>query len=40
MGELLARVRAVLRRSRHLEEDRQVTTDDFTIDLAAKRATS
>ncbi len=40
MGELLARVRAVLRRSRNVKEDRQVTTDHFTIDLAAKRVTT
>ncbi len=40
MGELLARLRAVLRRSRNLEEDRHVETADFNIDLAAKRVTT
>jgi two-component system KDP operon response regulator KdpE len=37
MGELLARLRAALRRSTSTEEEPVVTTDDFTIDLAAKR---
>ena len=41
MGELLARVRAALRRerARHAEEA-IVATDAFTIDLAAKRVTN
>jgi two-component system KDP operon response regulator KdpE len=37
MGELLARLRAALRRAEPTEELAVVTTDDFTIDLAAKR---
>jgi two-component system, OmpR family, KDP operon response regulator KdpE len=37
MGELLARLRAALRRGASGEEVAVVTTDDFTIDLAAKR---
>jgi len=37
MGELLARLRAALRRGASAEESAVVTTDDFTIDLAAKR---
>jgi two-component system KDP operon response regulator KdpE len=38
MGELLARLRAALRRSSPDEDEAAVvTTDDFTIDLAAKR---
>jgi two-component system KDP operon response regulator KdpE len=40
MNELLARMRAALRRGgSHGDEDPVVVTDDFTIDLAAKRAT-
>ena len=37
MNELLARVRAALRRAAPPEELSTVTTDDFVIDLAAKR---
>ena len=37
MDELLARVRAALRRSAPAEEESVVETVDFTIDLAAKR---
>ena len=37
MGELLARVRAALRRAAPAEEDAVVETPHFTIDLAAKR---
>jgi two-component system KDP operon response regulator KdpE len=37
MGELLARLRAALRRGLPHDEVAVVTTDDFTIDLAAKR---
>jgi two-component system KDP operon response regulator KdpE len=37
MGELLARLRAALRRSTRTDEEPVVTTDDFSIDLAAKR---
>jgi two-component system KDP operon response regulator KdpE len=37
MDELLARMRAALRRAAPAEEDAVVRTDDFTIDLAAKR---
>jgi two-component system KDP operon response regulator KdpE len=37
MGELLARLRAALRRGSPQDELALVTTDDFTIDLAAKR---
>ena len=37
MGELLARVRAALRRTVDDEADASVVTPDFTIDLAAKR---
>jgi len=40
MGELLARIRALLRRSQRCEEDPTVVTDDFTIDLAARRVTT
>ncbi len=39
MGELLARVRAALRRGGPAAEQATVVTDDFTIDLAAKRVT-
>jgi two-component system, OmpR family, KDP operon response regulator KdpE len=38
MDELLARLRATLRRSVPGQEDALIETDDFTIDLAAKRA--
>jgi two-component system KDP operon response regulator KdpE len=37
MDELLARVRAALRRSTPADEDAVVTTRDFTVDLAARR---
>jgi two-component system KDP operon response regulator KdpE len=37
MNELLARLRAVLRRSAPTDETPVITTDDFTIDLPAKR---
>jgi two-component system KDP operon response regulator KdpE len=37
MDELLARLRAALRRATPGEEDAVVETDDFTVDLAAKR---
>ena len=40
MGELLARVRAALRRSAPTTEEAVVVTDAFTIDLAAKRVTN
>jgi two-component system KDP operon response regulator KdpE len=40
MGELLARVRAALRRSAPAAEAAVVATDSFTIDLAAKRVTN
>ena len=40
MGELLARVRAALRRSVPATEAAVVVTDAFTIDLAAKRVTN
>ena len=40
MGELLARVRAALRRSTPATEAATVVTDAFTIDLAAKRVTN
>ncbi|MGH8947208.1 MAG: response regulator [Acidimicrobiia bacterium] len=40
MGELLARLRAALRRASPGEEAPVVRTPDFTIDLAAKRVTS
>jgi two-component system KDP operon response regulator KdpE len=39
MDELLARVRAGLRRSVPAAEDPVVTTDAFTVDLAARRVT-
>jgi two-component system KDP operon response regulator KdpE len=39
MDELLARVRAALRRSAPVAEDPVVTTDAFTVDLAARRVT-
>jgi two-component system KDP operon response regulator KdpE len=37
MGELLARLRAALRRNAPTGEAATVTTDDFAVDLAAKR---
>jgi two-component system KDP operon response regulator KdpE len=37
MDELLARLRAALRRTIPAEEEALVETDDFTIDLAAKK---
>ena len=37
MDELLARLRAALRRSTPLEEDAVVVTADFTVDLANRR---
>jgi len=40
MGELLARVRAALRRTIPATEQAVVATDAFTIDLAAKRVTN
>jgi len=40
MGELLARVRAALRRSAPATEEAVIVTDAFTIDLAAKRVTN
>jgi two-component system, OmpR family, KDP operon response regulator KdpE len=39
MEELLARLRAALRRNHPGQQAVSVTTDDFTIDLAAKRVT-
>ena len=38
-GELLARLRAALRRAAPAEEEASVATDAFTVDLAAKRVT-
>jgi two-component system KDP operon response regulator KdpE len=40
MDELLARLRAALRRAAPGEEEAVVETDDFTVDLAAKRVTA
>ncbi len=40
MDELLARLRAALRRAAPAEEAAVVETDDFTVDLAAKRVTT
>jgi two-component system KDP operon response regulator KdpE len=37
MDELVARIRAALRRSTPPEEEATVATDDFTVDLSAKR---
>jgi two-component system, OmpR family, KDP operon response regulator KdpE len=37
MDELLARVRAALRRATPADEEPMVSTDDFVVDLAAKR---
>ncbi len=39
MDELLARLRAALRRATPAEEDAVIETPDFTIDLATKRVT-
>ena len=39
MDELLARVRAAVRRTSPVADEPIVTTDDFTIDLAARRVT-
>jgi two-component system KDP operon response regulator KdpE len=39
MDELLARLRAALRRATPAEEEPIVSTDDFVVDLAAKRVT-
>jgi len=39
MNELLARMRAALRRAQPVEDAPVITTDTFTIDLAAKRVT-
>ena len=40
MGELLARLRAALRRNQPTEEAAVVTMEDFSVDLAAKRVTA
>jgi two-component system KDP operon response regulator KdpE len=40
MAELLARLRAAIRRAHPSDEQPTVETDDFAIDLAAKRATT
>ncbi|MFF0205150.1 response regulator [Streptomyces sp. NPDC005017] len=40
MGELLARIRAALRRATPADEQPVITTVAFTIDLAAKRVTT
>lgn len=40
IGELLARVRAALRRAVPLEEEPVITTADFAIDLAGRRVTT
>ena len=40
MDELLARLRAALRRATPAEEEAVVETADFTVDLAAKRVTT
>ena len=39
MDELLARIRAALRRSSGVPEEPRVVTEGFTVDLAAKRVT-
>ncbi|MGH3377687.1 MAG: response regulator [Actinoallomurus sp.] len=39
MDELLARLRAAVRRAAPPEEDAVVTTEEFTVDLAAKKVT-
>ncbi|MFB0617969.1 response regulator [Streptomyces sp. AGS-58] len=40
MGELLARIRAALRRAAPADEQPLITTTAFTVDLAAKRVTT
>ena len=40
MDELLARLRAALRRAAPAEQEAVVQTEDFTVDLAAKRVTT
>jgi two-component system KDP operon response regulator KdpE len=40
MGELLARLRAALRRNQPTEEAAVITMPDFSVDLAAKRVTA
>jgi two-component system KDP operon response regulator KdpE len=40
MDELLARLRAAVRRSVPADEEPVVVTDDFTVDLSAKRVTT
>ena len=40
MDELLARLRAALRRATPAEEDAVIETDDFTVDLASKRVST
>ncbi|WP_329416640.1 response regulator [Streptomyces sp. NBC_00704] len=40
MGELLARIRAALRRATPADEQPVITTAAFTVDLAAKRVTT
>lgn len=40
MDELLARLRAALRRAAPGEDEAEVVTPDFTVDLAAKRVTT
>ena len=40
MDELLARLRAALRRAAPADEEAEVVTPDFTVDLAAKRVTA
>ena len=39
MDELLARLRAAVRRAAPTEEDAVIVTEEFTVDLAAKKAT-
>ena len=39
MGELLARVRAALRRAQPADDEPVITTEAFTLDLSAKRVT-
>jgi two-component system KDP operon response regulator KdpE len=40
MGELLARLRAALRRNQPTEEEAVITMADFVVDLSAKRVTA
>lgn len=40
VDELLARLRAAVRRTMPAHEERRVTTDDFTLDLGTKTATT